>query len=145
MDLPKHDDPLALARACAARGARFLDTRGVDWVDQIDLTRLNLATQCDCVLGQLYGEYRKGADALFLTDEQTVKLGFYAPPGLFEFAFECAEGHTHEYVFGAPYAFEELTMAWREEIQKRRCATRGRIVVGVDGEASTEGKAPALV
>ncbi len=40
-----------------ARGVEFLDVECPGWADRVDLARLNMAHQNDCMLGQLYGWY----------------------------------------------------------------------------------------
>ncbi len=135
----------------AGAGAAHLDQVEPKWADRIDLTRLDLYKHRDCVLGQLYGHYDTGCAALGITSARAEDLGFFVyytgNPQLVIKHYICTDGHFHgtEVDWSAPAEFCALTDAWREEIQQRRCATRGRIVVGVDGTASMEGKAPALV
>jgi hypothetical protein len=51
--------------ARVAAGAALLDERGPDdWRDKIDLDTLDVFSFTDCVLGQLYGRYNSGKDAL---------------------------------------------------------------------------------
>lgn len=40
-----------------ARGVEWLDVNRPGWVDAIDLERLLLSSPCDCVLGQIDGNY----------------------------------------------------------------------------------------
>lgn len=49
-----------------ARGAAMLDEHygSKRWVDNIRLSRLDLGSQEDCVLGQLFGRYRYACDIL---------------------------------------------------------------------------------
>lgn len=48
-----------------ANGARLLtETLGPGWEDRIDLGRLDLWSNEHCVLGQPYGDYRKGSKTL---------------------------------------------------------------------------------
>jgi len=40
---------------------------GEDWVDHIDMERLDLSSGTSCVLGQLYGDWRSGCLSLGIT------------------------------------------------------------------------------
>ena len=88
------------------RGAALLDERIPGWWKHIDLSRLDVASGCDCVAGQLPGGYVKVADDLFgpgVTYDSEADHGFEA------------EG------FGTDTAeFAELTVAWRDLIEARR-------------------------
>lgn len=95
-----------------AAGAAFLDQAEPGWRQHIDIDRLDLASPCRCVLGQLEialhseGPEDDGAfsDALFrygIAFEEWA-LGFNA-------------GHE-----GRNVEFPQLTAAWRELIQARR-------------------------
>jgi hypothetical protein len=47
--------PLSVLDARVARGAALLDERGpAAWRQQIDVGRLDVNLDCDCVIGQLY-------------------------------------------------------------------------------------------
>ena len=46
------------AQRCVQAGEAFLDEhRTDDWTRLIDRDRLDISNACDCVLGQLYGDY----------------------------------------------------------------------------------------
>lgn len=54
-------DAIVLARVKA--GIEFLQEEyGEDWVDKIDLRKLNLKEGSRCVLGQVYGDYGRACD-----------------------------------------------------------------------------------
>jgi hypothetical protein len=81
----------------AAAGASFLAMNSYeDWASRINLETLDLSSACNCVLGQLYGDYGSGCGRLGLSGdvEHVRNLGFL------------------------PVAFEDgrLTAAWREVI-----------------------------
>ena len=40
-----------------ANGAAYLDKILPDWLDQIDLAVFDVASPCNCVLGQVYGNF----------------------------------------------------------------------------------------
>lgn len=46
----------------AARGARLLDKKCPGWYDKVDLSSLDMRSLCNCMLGQLYGDFMKGVD-----------------------------------------------------------------------------------
>lgn len=66
------------ARRRARKGAEFMDRRagGIEWVDSIDETRLDMGSASACVFGQYYGDFRNGRIAAGLTDTQAQLLGF---------------------------------------------------------------------
>lgn len=57
-------------------GARLLDTEAPGWVQCIDLLHLDLRSFQSCILGQLFGDYGAGWDALGLTSQDCQDLGF---------------------------------------------------------------------
>lgn len=50
------------------RGAALLDATRPGWDTRINLTRLNIASPWNCVLGQEYGHYQDGTRQLSLDD-----------------------------------------------------------------------------
>lgn len=65
-------------------GIRLLDTSGPEnWRERIDTGTLDLASLDNCILGQVFGSYSKGMDALFngnwLFNETNAEYGFEAP------------------------------------------------------------------
>lgn len=61
------------------RGMMLLDEERPGWEDELDLGTLNVADPHNCVLGQLYGEYQEGKDALGLSLGEAINHGFVAP------------------------------------------------------------------
>ena len=49
----------------APKGAAYLDTVRPGWANEINLARFNINDTEDCVIGQLYGNYREGRAELF--------------------------------------------------------------------------------
>jgi hypothetical protein len=92
-----------------ARGAALLDEREPGWWKRIDLGKLDLASTCRCVLGQLWddapelwfdtGPYKRALDELGLYHGKDEDLGFDREDG------------EH---------YPPLTAAWRELIEDRR-------------------------
>lgn len=56
------------------RGAKLLDEKSPGWAAKVALDRLDMFSDCGCVLGQIYGLYSRGLDALGL--ESGMNLGF---------------------------------------------------------------------
>jgi hypothetical protein len=81
------------------RGAALLDERRPGWWDEIDLETFEMANVCRCSLGQLWGSYAKGKEA----------LGIDLIPG-------CALGFISHIADGYPV----LTVLWRAAIERRR-------------------------
>lgn len=60
-------DPPAIPdsiRARVAAGATLLDAERPGWAGRIDVDQLQMGSCVRCVLGQLYGEYSDGCEAL---------------------------------------------------------------------------------
>ena len=60
-------------------GMKFLDQwyKGPSWVLQIDVGDLNLQSGCDCVLGQLNGDFDTMCDLMGISSGGAQELGFY--------------------------------------------------------------------
>lgn len=119
---------LAELRTRAERGARRMDTYDPNWVHRVNLSVLELVSTYRCVLGQCFGTYADGVDALNLVmptvkdedgeipltiDDEIVQLGF-------DLTFEEACNEDGDVVNELSYA--DLTEAWRELIVARRDA-----------------------
>jgi hypothetical protein len=74
-------------------GAALLDDLVPDWYNTVDLETLNMYDPQLCVLGQVFGHYNDGNEALGLNGGGSISHGFVSP-----------------------------TVLWRREIQKRRAA-----------------------
>ncbi|MBA2643596.1 MAG: hypothetical protein H0U82_11830 [Actinobacteria bacterium] len=90
------------------RGAALLDEEyGPAWDKKINLERLNLASPCNCVLGQLHprasSPYMRGLD----------RLGFGHMSG---------KPEAHGFHVRRNGRWDNLTDAWRELIEARRKA-----------------------
>jgi nucleoside 2-deoxyribosyltransferase len=91
--------------ARAAAGARFLDERRPGWAGRIDMDRLALIDDCDCILGQLDGTYDRGLAELGLTLRDESLLGFISDNI-------------------SAWSWDQLDAAWTAEIGKRREAAQ---------------------
>lgn len=118
--------------AKVAAGIKLLDEQGPqDWRSKIDLGSLRLES-CDvCVLGQVFGVYDNGLDALDIDTYDAKKYGF-----------------------NTDYSMQELTAAWKDALGKNNvlvekgdvytdkpgcCAVKvvGTSMVNIDGEMVT--------
>lgn len=93
-----------------AAGAAYLDQHQPGWDAQIDLDRLNISSACDCVLGQLYGQYLRAP--LFDNAESGSDCVDRAAP--LGFAFHYPDERRSR---------AALTAAWHELIETRRAVT----------------------
>lgn len=57
-------------------GAVYLDKQVPGWEHKVDLEILDMDYTRNCVLGQMYGSYRRGKDELEATNEKLRELGF---------------------------------------------------------------------
>lgn len=87
------------------RGAAYLDERRPGWEFEINLRRLDIASHCSCVLGQLYGSYVRGVQNC-------------ASRGLFGLNPLWAVRHGFLSLNGAS-GFESLTKQWTSLISQR--------------------------
>lgn len=79
------------------KGMGLLDASHPGWEKLINLDTLDIADTGSCILGQLFGGYGEGKDA----------LGIWAQPWNYGF------------VEGNSYSDEELTEYWKEAIEER--------------------------
>jgi hypothetical protein len=91
----------------ADRGVKALADRyaGYSWVASIDLATLDMSNCKDCLLGQLFGDYYMGLNALGLPGGTA--FGFMEDPGFF---FEYGMSYEEQYAI--------LTRVWVEELRK---------------------------
>lgn len=90
-------------------GAKALDEYIDNWADRICTTELNMYYDNQCILGQLYGDFDAGLDAFGWDLHAAYAYGFY--------------------VFGDEWdsvacEYDALTKAWKDEIARRRTASR---------------------
>lgn len=106
------DDPVPDMRTAMARaevGARYLDRKyGEDWHTLIDAERLDIASPCRCVLGQLVGHGYYGA--LFPSYRDGVDGGFSC--GLWDILFFAQPPSVKR-------SFQRLTIAWKIVLRRR--------------------------
>jgi hypothetical protein len=98
------------ATEAAARGAAYLDEVEPEWFATIDAASLDVSMNCNCLLGQRYGDFYDGLDRLDMRWADAIALGFQIPKALY-LPDERREA-----------TFAELTAGWREEIARRRFA-----------------------
>lgn len=62
----------------AAAGAAFLDEARPNWVESVNVHCLDMESASRCILGQMFGSYSEGIDALFgyWSTIERIDLGF---------------------------------------------------------------------
>ena len=99
-------DKVASDRAVA--GAQYLDKYVPGWV-QLLQRPVSMASSRNCVLAQLFGRFRDGAQRLHLEESVTLQLGFRA----------CSSELGHDMQKFSAY-YKVLTKAWESEIAQRK-------------------------
>lgn len=61
-------------------GIELLDYKCLGWREILDPNTLDINSESDCVLGQLFGSYGDGVDALGIYGDE-VYYGFFMAPG----------------------------------------------------------------
>ncbi len=74
----KRDEALAKVLAAVDEGVRLLDQVRPGWYDEINTETLDIASAYRCVLGQLYGDFVAGVEALNIPSGGET-YGFNAP------------------------------------------------------------------
>jgi hypothetical protein len=120
------------------RGAALLDARFPGWVDQVNLSTLNLASGCDCILGQRFGDFAQGARLVHLAPEtSSVRMGDssrsrldahgflvdYTPEEYAAFKAR-ARRATDAAMARSDAEYAELTREWTKLITDRRAAAQ---------------------
>lgn len=90
------------------RGAQLLDKKRPNWYNEIDLEKLDIKSIDNCVLGQLYDYFVTGLDELGVDYSN-------ASESLHGFDIHLESSHQT----GQDVAYEQLRLAWIEEIKKR--------------------------
>lgn len=113
---------LTVARERAARGAAYLDEVHRGWYRLIDDATLDMGNGRACVLGQLYGSFATGLRRCQIINPASEPNPFISPVhlGLLAVQRVCEPLQEQDY--------EYLNQAWREEIRRRREATRMRVL-----------------
>lgn len=83
------------------RGARLMDSRSPGWAVRINLYYLRTASADDCILGQEFGMYYRGLEALGIGWRRSAWYGFSILP------------------FSRESSWARLDAAWQREIGAR--------------------------
>jgi len=94
-----------------AQGAALLDRALPAWPVKVDPGRLDLSLADTCVLGQLYGDYAFGVDAL-------------CPLGANPDRWAAAHGFACDAEVPRSQEWAQLTDTWRAELARRRGGER---------------------
>ena len=81
-------------------GAELLDEKKPDWYTRVDLDTLDIGLASECVLGQVFGYYTHGLNALDITGDDSL------------YGFSRHVGHPSS-------AWDELNECWAKEIVHR--------------------------
>jgi len=90
-----------------AKGAKLLDEDKSDWLDLIDLKKLDLADPCNCIIGQSFPNdwYIDALLDLFADSNETNV---------------CNDSDNHGFATADCSNYHILTQEWKDYIQKRR-------------------------
>lgn len=88
------------------KGAQLLDSERPNWFTQIDTDKLHMSSLCDCILGQVYGDFETGTKELFTGDECETCVSY----GFDWFLKEREENGNIQF---------ELERLWKEQINTR--------------------------
>jgi hypothetical protein len=91
------------------KGTEFLDNYygRKSWVLNLDLGELNLKSGCDCILGQLNGDYDTMCEILDIEEEDAIELGF------------CLNYREVREMDDPNAVWDKLTEEWRVSIKDR--------------------------
>ena len=95
------------AAQAVAKGAAVMDQRKRDWRKRINLETLSIASVRACVLGQNYGSFNAGMEALGIGRIGAAEHGFIWP---------CGQVDNDELI-------RALDEAWRSQITGKRAVT----------------------
>jgi hypothetical protein len=103
---------------CVERGAMLLDRERPGWAGGVDLDELDMATDEDCILGQLHGHYSIGRDSLIR------RLSWYRRLLLRRHDFGWCHGFNAASSRGPSlsHQYDELQRLWAAEVMARRSA-----------------------
>lgn len=93
------------------RGVKLLDKKKPKWFKKIDLKNLDLNSESNCVLGQVYGSYTDGCDKLNLNFG--IKHGFANPHDVKEpdFMKFCDKINAYN---------DQLKKVWSKRVKQKR-------------------------
>lgn len=92
-------------------GAEHLDrSYGAYWPRQINVDKLDLFHDCQCILGQLHGDFGSGLEFEELTEDEAIDFGLLL---------------SDEDIPNIKEGYELLTELWKSEILKRRGTLSG--------------------
>lgn len=101
-----------IAATVARRGASFLDdTLGKEWTSKIDTEILDIASSNNCILGQIFGSYHDGIDAIF--SQMTRITPIESHPS--EYLGFCGDSYFD-------YTYSELNDAWIKVVEEKQGA-----------------------
>lgn len=94
----------------AQRGAAFLDnTVRKDWRSKIDTDTLDISSSYNCILGQIFGSYHDGIDAIFNKMVLVTPVEIHAS----EYLGFCGDSYFD-------YTYEEINSAWIKVVEEKQ-------------------------
>jgi hypothetical protein len=116
---------LSIAERVAA-GVKYLDENVHDWLDKIELTELDMASDCSCVIGQVIGMYDMVLDEHPFFDKAPVRLISMEEGARLGFD-STGRAATRDDSGDTQYAeeFAALQYEWKRAIRARREAVSG--------------------
>lgn len=93
----------------AARGAALLDEMCPGWADRVDLDILDMNDCDDCIVGQVFEDYREGLEDLGFDLERDDE---------YDFGFDL-DDEAYKPSLTRAEAWHALAVAWRAEVRAR--------------------------
>lgn len=97
-----------------ALGVSFLDAEVPGWPWRISLPELNLESLCNCVVGQIFGQWSEGA--------QTARETGWIPSVETEMEEQWGVASGFDTSSGSPLEWDQLQAEWERVINERRRA-----------------------
>lgn len=102
---------MTIAGACVEAGAQFLDRIEPGWFKKIEIDIFDISDGCNCILGQIHGDYIDGLIETGIYKDKEEWLNTY------NMNRECDLGFDSEDM--GVFSLNELDLAWIHEIQLR--------------------------
>lgn len=125
------------ARARVAKGAAYLDTKWAEWFEHLCTDRLDMGDPCNCVLGQMTGDYNEAIGKLWPQRRFLTRLIGDTPGDKAEaLGFDVADS---DFDLERRTDYRRLQDAWIEAIADRRLSQ------GTDSQKAVDAVGPSAV
>jgi hypothetical protein len=125
---------MAEARKRVANGAELMNEFRPGFRDRVALTSLDISSAGACMLGQEYGDFSDGLDAL----RKDVRAAGRSVGNYFAQDHGFQDGYAEDY--GISVSYEALTIAWREEVFGRPMNAQEKFAASVSDQVSQVAK-----